>query len=185
MKRQVILSLLLFFLLVFLSSFSLALAERNPDLAIMTQNQEPMENQQLSLEDQQLFPQDQQLLIGSQGTPDELVLGNEFFQGIVNTVTPLITKLSLLVGGLFGIYLLLLIVRVYYERKNLKLLQDIRFLLDQQNKQLHLPTSHARRPWIARLLDWFVDWIRLSLFKVFRIKTQGKTMMKTGKKMRA
>ena len=171
MKRQVILSLLLFFLLVFLSSFSLALAERNPDLAIMTQNQEPMENQQL--------------LIGSQGTPDELVLGNEFFQGIVNTVTPLITKLSLLVGGLFGIYLLLLIVRVYYERKNLKLLQDIRFLLDQQNKQLHLPTSHARRPWIARLLDWFVDWIRLSLFKVFRIKTQGKTMMKTGKKMRA
>lgn len=171
MKRQVILSLLLFFLLVFLSSFSLALAERNPDLAIMTQNQELL--------------QDQQLMIGSQGTPDELVLGNEFFQGIVNTVTPLIAKLSLLVGGLFGIYLLLLIVRIYYERKNSKLLQDIRFLLDQQNKQLHLPTSHARRPWIARLLDWFVDWIRLSLFKVFRIKTQGKTMMKTGKKLRA
>ncbi|MFH1276437.1 MAG: hypothetical protein ABIH82_04980 [Candidatus Woesearchaeota archaeon] len=97
---------------------------------------------------------------------NDVIIANDFFQLLIDTVSPLVKQLSLLVGGLFGIYLLLLIVRVYYERKSLKLLMDIRYNLDQQNRRLHLPTSRARRSIFERMINYLGDKIK-SMFSSF------------------
>ncbi len=70
-------------------------------------------------------------------------LGNEFIQPLIDTVQPILVKISLLVGGLFGIYFLLLLSRVYYERKKVKLLQDICYDLDQLN--IHYGVKYSRQ----------------------------------------
>ena len=54
-------------------------------------------------------------------------------QPIVDLVQPALLKLSVLVGGIFGLYLLLLFFRVHYERKKVRILQDIRYDLDKLN----------------------------------------------------
>ncbi len=63
---------------------------------------------------------------------------------LVDLLSPLIIKLSVLVGGIFGLYLILIFLRVYYERKNMKLLQHIRYNLDQQNKHYGIPSSQEK-----------------------------------------
>src|SRR3989338_2645265 len=57
---------------------------------------------------------------------------------------PLLVKLSVLVGGIFGLYVILIILRIYYERKNMKLLQHIRYDLDQQNRHYGIPSSRDK-----------------------------------------
>lgn len=71
----------------------------------------------------------------------------------LQTVTPIIRKVSLVMGGIFGLYMVLILVRIYYERKHVRLLQDIRYDLDQINRKFHLPTSHSQRTGWERIMD--------------------------------
>lgn len=71
-------------------------------------------------------------------------------QPLVDFLNPYISQLKLLVGGIFGLYLILIIARVYYERKKVKILDDIRFNVEQQNINLGLMTSSHRKKFIKR-----------------------------------
>lgn len=63
-------------------------------------------------------------------------------QPLVDTIQPFLKKVSVLVGGIFGLYLILILLRVHYERRSIKLLKDIRYDLDQLN--MHYEISHSR-----------------------------------------
>lgn len=69
----------------------------------------------------------------------------DVFKPLADLIQPVFTKINVVVGGLFGLYIILILIRIYYERKKLKVLQDIRFDIDQQNHHYHLPTSRSRR----------------------------------------
>lgn len=73
-------------------------------------------------------------------------------QPLVDVVRPLLIKASLLVGGIFGIYIILILVRIHYERRNMKLLQHIRYDLDQQNYHYGIPSSQEKRGFWHRLI---------------------------------
>ncbi len=73
-------------------------------------------------------------------------------QPLVDVIRPLLVKASLLVGGIFGIYLILILVRIHYERRNMKLLQHIRYDLDQQNHHYGIPSSQEKKSFWHRLI---------------------------------
>ena len=91
----------------------------------------------------------------------------DFFQPLIDFFQPIFVKASLVVGGIFGIYLILLIARVHYERKKVKLLQDIRFDLDQLN-MYHGIKTHKQKFGFFR-----------SLFEFFRRKRREKKVAKS------
>ncbi len=65
-------------------------------------------------------------------------------QPLIDTINPFLAKISIFVGGIFGLYLIYVIVRIYYERKRTKILEDIRYDLDQMNIHYNLPYSKHR-----------------------------------------
>lgn len=73
-------------------------------------------------------------------------------QPLVEVIRPLLVKASLLVGGIFGIYIILILVRIHYERRNMKLLQQIRYDLDQQNYHYGIPSSQEKKGFWHRLI---------------------------------
>lgn len=73
-------------------------------------------------------------------------------QPLVEIIRPLLLKASLLVGGIFGIYIILILVRIHYERRNMKLLQQIRYDLDQQNYHYGIPSSPEKKGFWHRLI---------------------------------
>ncbi len=73
-------------------------------------------------------------------------------QPLVEVIRPLLVKASLLVGGIFGIYIILILVRIHYERRNMKLLQHIRYNLDQQNYHYGIPSSREKKSLWHRLI---------------------------------
>lgn len=75
-------------------------------------------------------------------------------QPVLDTIQPLLIKLSLIVGGIFGVYVILIFLRVHYERKHLKVLNNILFDLDQLNMHYGLPHSKSRKGWFKRLWGW-------------------------------
>ncbi len=81
-------------------------------------------------------------------------------QVFVDAFQPLLLKLSVIVGGIFGLYVILLIVRIYYERKSYKILRDIRYDLDQLNTHYNLPNSTHRKSFIRRLASHVKNRIR-------------------------
>ncbi len=40
-------------------------------------------------------------------------------------IAPIVSQLSVIIGGVFGLYLLLILIRIYYERKKVSLLKRI------------------------------------------------------------
>ncbi len=81
-------------------------------------------------------------------------LTNSALGPLFELINPVIVKLSVLVGGIFGLYVILIILRVHYERKNMKLLQHIRYNLDQQNQYYGIPSSQEKRGFVhAHILD--------------------------------
>lgn len=69
-------------------------------------------------------------------------------QPLVNIIQPLLAKVNLLVGGIFGLYFFLILIRIYYERKKVHILKDIRYDLDYLNEHYKLPHSRNRQgPW--------------------------------------
>ncbi len=89
---------------------------------------------------------DSEELFAKQAIPIDSAL-----QPLVETIRPVILQLSVILGGIFGLYLILILVRIYYERKNLKVLQAIRYDFDHLNEHYHIPSSRERVGWFRRL----------------------------------
>lgn len=81
-------------------------------------------------------------------------------QSMADTVRPLFLKLSVMLGGIFGLYVILIVARVHYERKKVKILKQIRYDLDHLNQHYDLPYSRGVRPLWRRALGW----IRTKIF---------------------
>lgn len=81
-------------------------------------------------------------------------------QALVDAFQPFLLKLSVIVGGIFGLYVILLIVRIYYERRNYKILKDIRYDLDQLNLHYNLPNSSQRKGILRRFTSHVRNRIR-------------------------
>ncbi|MBU1111178.1 MAG: hypothetical protein ABIG93_02775 [archaeon] len=65
-------------------------------------------------------------------TPPEAL---QFLQPLAEIMGPFLSILSWLMGGVFGVYVILLIVRIYYEHRKLKILKEIRnYLIPPQKK---------------------------------------------------
>tara|TARA_Y100000310_G_C20595428_1_gene770257 strand:+ start:272 stop:610 length:339 start_codon:yes stop_codon:yes gene_type:complete len=72
-------------------------------------------------------------------------------------IQPLFKRLSVLVGGIFGLYFILIVFRVYYEKKKVRLLKDIRYDLDRLNMSKGLSYSRTRKTIKKRLWEKILD----------------------------
>ena len=61
---------------------------------------------------------------------------------LIGTFQPIFQKMSLIVGGIFGLYLILILVRVYYERKKVKILKNIHSDLEKLTVHFGVPARH-------------------------------------------
>ncbi len=81
-------------------------------------------------------------VLASGGTPPfELT---QMLQPLSDVLKPVITVIGTLLGGLLGVYILMLLVRWWYERKQLKVMEGIRFDLDYLNQHFNLPYSQKK-----------------------------------------
>jgi hypothetical protein len=71
---------------------------------------------------------------------------------LLDTLQPIITTLRWVLGGVFGIYLILIIVRIYYERKKVAILKDIRYDLEQQNIHQGIPFSSQKKRTFKKMI---------------------------------
>ena len=76
------------------------------------------------------------------------------FQAATTVVTPFINKLNVLVGGIFGLYLILVLMRIHYERKKVKALNDVRYNLDKLNQHYGLQYAGGRMTWGKRGINF-------------------------------
>ena len=90
--------------------------------------------------------------IAAQQAPE--ILGD--LQPLVDLIQPLILKASILVGGIFGLYLILITIRIYYERKKVKLLYDIRYDLDQMNISQGVTSSRQKKSIFRKIMNFFI-----------------------------
>ena len=86
------------------------------------------------------------------GIPGELVLPENF---LTNALQPILQKVALFVGGIFGLYLIFALMQYYRERKKIKLLQDIRNDLDLLTKHFGVKHSHEKKSIFRRILGIF------------------------------
>lgn len=75
-------------------------------------------------------------------------------QQLQDTIQSLLTKLSFLAGGIFGLYVILLLVRMYYERKKVKLLEDIRNDVDKLTIHFGIKHAHPRENILKRIFGF-------------------------------
>lgn len=68
-------------------------------------------------------------------------VANELLGPIIEAIKPVMGTVSAIVGGLFGLYLIFILFRLYYERKKVTLLKNIRYDLDYLNQNFNLPYS--------------------------------------------
>ena len=73
------------------------------------------------------------------------------FQPIADALQILFQKLNVIMGGIFGIYLIFILFRIHHERKKIKLLKHILYNLDQLNKYHHLPIAREQPGFWERL----------------------------------
>lgn len=74
--------------------------------------------------------------------PAEIV---SLFQPLMEVIQPAMGTISKIVGGLFGLYLIFIIARLYYERRKVKLLKNINYDLDFLNQHFNLPYSQEKK----------------------------------------
>ncbi len=67
------------------------------------------------------------------------------FQPLIDTIKPIMGFVSAIVGGLFGLYLIFIISRLYYEKKKVRLLKNINYDLDYLNQHFDLPYSKEKK----------------------------------------
>ncbi len=73
--------------------------------------------------------------------------------GFFEPVRSIIGAVSYVIGGIFGVYLILLVVRWWQNRIMIRLLKDIKYDLDQQNKKLKL--SHSKELFESKVYKKF------------------------------
>lgn len=76
-------------------------------------------------------------------------------QPLTDSIRPLVINLSYLLGGIFGLYAVLIIVRIYYEKRAIRVLKDIRFDLDQLNSHYGLRTSKEQLGFFKKIIESF------------------------------
>lgn len=76
-------------------------------------------------------------------------------QPVLSTVQPFIADLIYIIGGIAGIYLIMIIARVYYERKKVKLLTKILYDLDHQNMHHGIKCSRDKKTLIQKIIALF------------------------------
>ena len=74
---------------------------------------------------------------------------------IIDAVKPLVVKVTLLLGGIAGVYAILLLARIHYERKKVKILEHIRYDLDNLNIHYGVPHSRQKIGFWHRIFDFF------------------------------
>lgn len=75
---------------------------------------------------------------------------------VIEAVSPYVLKVTVLLGGIAGVYALLLLGRLYYERKKVKILQQIRYDLDNLNMHYGIPHSRQKIGLMHKFFDWLV-----------------------------
>ena len=69
----------------------------------------------------------------------------ELLQPLIEAIRPIMGTVSAVVGGIFGLYLIFIIARLYYERRKVRLLRNINYDLDYLNQHFNLPYSHEKK----------------------------------------
>ena len=82
---------------------------------------------------------------------------NSTYNVLLDIFPPFFKKASLLVGGIFGLYFILLVVRIFYEQNNLKILKDIRYDLDRLNEHYGISYSHAKKGKWKKIKEIFLQ----------------------------
>lgn len=111
--------------------------------------------------------------------PSPEVLG--LFQPLIQAIKPLIGLASAVVGGLFGLYLIFVIARLYYERKKLRTLKDIRYDLDYLNQHFNLPYSQGKKPLKLRKVMTLEELKELEKIRERKIKEKEKEKLEKKK----
>lgn len=73
---------------------------------------------------------------------------------LVDAFSPWLRKLNVIVGGIFGLYVILILVRIYYERKKMKILQQIRYNLDNLTAHFGLQGSRKNNGLFRKVMRW-------------------------------
>jgi hypothetical protein len=97
-------------------------------------------------------------------------LADAGYESLVEVLRPLFLKANVVVGGVFGLYLILVLVRIYYERKKVKLLEDIKYNLDRANISKGLPYSRTRKTPFKRFMLWIKSKFAHNLFEPIKKK---------------
>ncbi len=79
------------------------------------------------------------------GIVPNAIVENTLGGPVLELVRPFFIRLSVLVGGIFGLYVILVAFRVYYERKSLRTLEAIRYDLDALNESMGIDSSRHRK----------------------------------------
>ena len=92
------------------------------------------------------------LVVAQEPTIEIIDGGGSAFQPLIDLIHPFFLKLSVIVGGIFGLYVILIVLRVYYERRNMILLEQIRYDFDHLNQHYGIPSSRDKIGFFHRYL---------------------------------
>ncbi len=81
-------------------------------------------------------------------------------QALADILAPAINQLSIVVGGIFGLYVIFTVFRIYNEHKRTKVMEDIRYNLDQLNMHYNIAYSRQRVGILRRIARWIHDHIQ-------------------------
>ncbi|MDO8511555.1 MAG: hypothetical protein Q7S55_05320 [Nanoarchaeota archaeon] len=73
---------------------------------------------------------------------------------LTDALGPILQKISILVGGIFGIYVILTLLQIQRERKKIRLLQDIRNDLDLLTKHFGVKHAHEKKGIFRRIFGF-------------------------------
>ncbi len=94
------------------------------------------------------------------------------FLPLIEVVRPVFVKLSFVLGGIFGATILLVLARMYYDHKTVKLLKAIKFNLDQANKHMGISYSFQKKNYFEQLTERWKDRAhKKALKQLHRFKT--------------
>lgn len=110
--------------------------------------------------------------------PAEVVSG--LFQPLIDIIKPAMGTVSTILGGIFGLYLIFVVARLYFEKRKVRLLKNINYDLDYLNQHFSLPYSQEKKvPKKVMSLEGY-----RRLMKEKGLKEKAKREMKAQKRQR-
>lgn len=94
----------------------------------------------------------------------------EGLQPILGIIQPFISQIVWVLGGIAGIYLIMVIARVHYERKKVRLLTKMLYDLDHLNMHHGIKCSRDKKGLIRRIIH--------KIAGLFRKKAKGDSFQK-------